>query len=64
MNRFNQYSQAQFTPLTSQEILQPAMYMRQRHDAFEEQMGQLNDQASQMEFIVNGSPEGSRMRKD
>lgn len=43
---------AQFTPLSGQEILQPALMMRERHDAIDDEYSQLSDAASRASFIA------------
>ena len=64
MNRFTHYTQSQFTPLTSQEILQPVLLMRDKHDKIEEQYTNMSDEASQMAYIAEGADPNSQMAKD
>ena len=64
MNRFTHYTQAQFTPLSAQEIMQPAMIMRERHDKLDEQYSDMADQANQLSYIAEGADPNSQMAKD
>jgi len=64
MNRFDQYSFAQFTPLSAQDILQPVMIQRARHDALDEQYLQLQSEAAQAAYLGTSAGLNSQMRKD
>ena len=62
MARFTQYSTAQYTPLSSQEILMPFQIARERQNAFEEEYGRLQDDAAKVGFIAGTS--GNQQVKD
>ena len=63
MNRFTHYTAAQFTPLSQQELLQPVMIMRERHDAMEERFGEMESDSARAGFIAENAPAESRMRR-
>ena len=48
-NAYNQVAGAQFTPLSSQEILMPALLQRERHDKLDEEYGMIQGAAQQIE---------------
>jgi hypothetical protein len=64
MNRFNSYSQAQFTPLSAADILQPALIQRERHDRMEEQYNALQDDAQKIAFIAENASSDGKMAQD
>jgi len=49
--------------MTSQEILAPAMFMRERHDALDEEFGQINDQLGKLEAIIQSENDPVLMEK-
>jgi hypothetical protein len=53
INQYDQRMYAEYTPLTQQEILMPAMYMRERHDKLEQEYGDLNSELKKISFIVD-----------
>ena len=49
---YDQASWSQYTPLTGQEILQPALLQRERHDRLDEEYSAINDMSQQIAFIA------------
>lgn len=49
---YDNASWSTYTPLTSQEILAPAMMMRERHDKLDEEYAAINDELQAIEFIA------------
>lgn len=49
---YDQASWATFTPLTAQEILMPALHMREAHDKLGDEYGAINDELEKVDFIV------------
>lgn len=47
---------AEYTPLSSQEILSPAMMMRERHDALDAEIGETNNQLQKIAAIAKNDP--------
>jgi hypothetical protein len=64
MARFEHYNAAQFTPLSMQEILQPTMIMRERHDRMDEQYGKIAEESAKMGFLAEHAPQDSQMKQD
>ena len=63
MNRFDLYSNAQYTPMSMQEAIMPAMIQRERHDRIDEEYGKLESEAAQAAYIAEGASPGSAMRQ-
>lgn len=49
---YDQVSFANYTPMSSQEILMPALMMRERHDKLEEEYSQIDDELNKVAFIA------------
>ena len=54
---YDQAMWSTFTPMTGQEILQPAMVMRERQDALDNEYASLNDMTQQLAFIAENEPD-------
>ena len=52
INPYDQSAWSTYTPLTSQEILMPAMMMRERHDKLDEEYATINDELQKVAFIA------------
>lgn len=49
---YDQVSFANYTPMSSQEILMPALMMREKHDKLEEEYSQIDDELNKVAFIA------------
>ena len=49
---YDQAAWSTYTPLSSQEILQPALMMRERHDRLDEEYAALDDEVQKLAFIA------------
>jgi hypothetical protein len=54
---------AQYTPLTQQEILMPAMLQRERHDKLDEQYAAINDDIAKIKFMSETEGDEELTRK-
>ena len=54
---YDRASWATFTPMSAQEILMPAMQMREQHDKLDEQYGLINDEMERISAIAANDPE-------
>lgn len=54
---YDQAMWSQYTPLSGQEILQPAMMMRERQDTLDNEYAELNDITQQLAFIAENEPD-------
>ena len=49
---YDQAAWSTYTPLSSQEILQPALMMRERHDRLDEEYAAIDDELQRIAFIA------------
>ena len=54
---YDQAGWAEYTPLSSQDILQPAMIMGERHAKLEDEYGAINDELQKLAFIADTEPD-------
>jgi hypothetical protein len=61
---YDQLAMAQYTPLTAQEILMPAAYMREQHDKMDEQYAAIGDELGKVAVMTANDPELSGVYKN
>lgn len=52
-NPYDQAAFAQYTPMSSQEILQPALLMKERHDKLDEEYAAIDNELQKVAFAAN-----------
>jgi hypothetical protein len=52
---YDQLAMAEFTPLTSQEVLMPAQYQRERHDKLDEAYGEITNEIEKAGAILDAN---------
>ena len=53
---YDRASFAEYTPLSAQDILMPAMVMAQQHEQLENQYNSLNDELQKVKFVADSDP--------
>jgi len=53
---YDQFAMAKYTPLSAQEILMPAQYMRERHDQMEDALSIMGDELEKVSVIAATDP--------
>jgi hypothetical protein len=60
---YDQVQFAQFTPLTFDEMLKPAQVMRERHDQIDVAYGDINNEMSKVQAILDANPGNTNLQE-